>query len=117
MAREAIATWPKAAASRVTVRTAETLAGNRTITLAELEQWQALIFDPGTTARDVTLPPAAACLGVKVFIGNKGTTTGTLVVKDSGGTAVATVGSVAANDVSGAWFLCDGTAWYGALGA
>jgi hypothetical protein len=117
MPREKIATWPSALASRVTVRAAEALTGNRTVTLAELEQWQALIFNPSTTARDVTLPPASACAGVKVFIGNTGSATGNLVVKDAAGTAVATITPPAANDVAGAWFLCDGSAWFGALGA
>jgi hypothetical protein len=118
MPREKIATWPSAQASRITVRPVEAISGNRTITLAELEQYQALIFNPSTTSRDVVLPPEAACQGVMVMIGNTGTTTGTLVVKNSAGTQIAVVGSVAgATDVSNGWFVCDGTAWYGGLGA
>lgn len=115
--REGVATWPKNRANRVNVRPSEALSGNRTITFDEIERFQAFIFNPSTTSRDVILPAAAACQGVLVFIGNLGTTTGTLVVKDSGGTAIATVGSTAANDVSGAWFMSDGTSWFGALGA
>ena len=113
MPREAIATWTTGRANRISVRAPEALTGNRVVTIDELERFQALVFNPSTTSRDVTLPPVAACQGVQVFIGNLGTTTGTLVVKDSGGTAIATVGPSAAGDVAGAWFLCDGTAWYG----
>lgn len=116
--REKIATWPTDRANRVAVRAVEALSGNRTITPVEIESWQALVFNPSTTARDVLLPAVAVCQGVMVFIGNTGTTTGVLNVKDSAGTVIAQIGSVAgATDVSGGWFLCDGTAWYGVLGA
>jgi hypothetical protein len=115
--RENIAVGARDRSSRFPVRASEALSGNRTVTFDELERFQVLIFNPSTTSRDVTLPAAAACKDVAVFIGNLGTTTGTLVVKDSGGTAIATIGATAANDVSGAWFFCDGTSWYGALGA
>lgn len=115
--RENIAIGAKDRSSRFPVRAPEALAGNRVVTIDELERFQVLVFNPSTTSRDVTLPAAAACKDVSVFIANQGTTTGTLVVKDSGGTAIATIGSTAANDVSGAWFFSDGTSWFGALGA
>jgi hypothetical protein len=115
--REKIAVDARSRANRSAVRTSEALSGNRTVTLAELERWQVLVFDPSTTSRDVTLPDAAGCEGVEVYIMNLGTTTGTLVVKNSAGTAIATIGPTAANDVSGGLFFCDGAAWRGLLGA
>lgn len=115
--REAIATWPTSRANRISVRATEALSGNRTVTLEEVELFQVLVFDPTTTSRDVTLPAAANCAGTDLTIMNLGTTTGTLVVKNSAGTAVATVGSAAANDVSGGRFVCNGTTWFGTLGA
>lgn len=117
MPRESIATWPKAQASRVTVRASEALSGNRTITLAEVEQFQAFVFDPSTTTRDVTLPPVAACPGVNLLIFNLGVTTGTLVVKDSAGTAIVTIPITAAGKRAGAHLFCDGTAWFGINGS
>src|SRR5213596_829503 len=117
MPREKIATWPSALASRVTVRPCEALSGNRTITAAELEAWQAFVFDPSTTSRDVLLPPVAACQGVNIVICNLGTTTGTLVVKDSGGTAIVTIPATAAGKRTGAHLFCDGSAWFGLYGS
>jgi hypothetical protein len=115
--REAIAVGSTSRASRFPVRATEALSGNRVLTVEEIESNQSLIFDPGTTSRNVDLPVAAQCAGAMVFIGNLGTTTGTLVVRTSGGTAIATIGSAAANDVSGGLFVCNGTTWFGILGA
>ncbi|HEU4542206.1 MAG TPA: hypothetical protein VFR23_13845 [Jiangellaceae bacterium] len=117
MPRERIATAPTSRANRVTVRPSESLSGNRTITVDEIERWQVLVFNPSTTSRTLTLPAEAACAGVCVYICNLGTSTGTLVVNNDGGTAVATIGVTAANDVSGGLFFCDGTDWRGMLGA
>jgi hypothetical protein len=115
--REAIAVGSQSRASRFPVRATEALSGNRVITADEIEQNQVFVFDPSTTSRNVDLPAAGSCAGVLVFIGNLGTTTGTLVVRTSAGTAIATIGATAANDVSGAWFVCNGTTWFGGLGA
>ena len=114
--RENIAVGSLSRASRFPVRGTEALSGNRTVTAEEIENNQALIFDPSTTSRQVDLPPAAQCAGAWVFIGNLGTTTGTLVVRHAG-SAIATIGATAANDVSGGLFVCNGTTWFGILGA
>jgi hypothetical protein len=115
--REAIAVGSTSRASRFPVRGTEALSGNRVVTVDEIENNQSLIFDPSTTSRNVDLPPAAQCAGAWVFIGNLGTTTGTLVVRTSAGVAIATIGPTAANDVSGGLFVCNGTTWFGILGA
>jgi len=116
--REAIAVGSTSRASRFPVRATEALSGNRTVTVAEIEENQSLIFDPATTSRNVDLPVAAQCAGAWVFIGNLGTTTGTLVVRTSAGATIATIGSTAgATDVSGGLFVCNGTTWFGILGA
>lgn len=48
---------------------AETLAGNRTLSAAEVRQYKVWTFDP-TTARDVTLPNAADVPGEELVICN-----------------------------------------------
>lgn len=116
--REAIAVGSTSRASRFPVRATQTLTGNKTVTLDELERFQVLVFDPSTTSRNVDLPAAAQCAGVSVLICNLGTTTGTLVVRTSAGATIATIGSVAgATDVSAGLFVCNGTTWFGSLGA
>ena len=113
MPREKIATWPSAQASRVTVGASESLSGNRVISVAEIEVNQAFIFNPGATARNVDLPAAAACAGVMVFIGNAGTTTGTLTIRDAAAATIDTIAAPAANNLTGALLFCTGAAWFG----
>ena len=45
--RERIATFPSGRANRINVKTVETLTGARSLTLAEIEKYQAFAFDPG----------------------------------------------------------------------
>lgn len=109
--RERIAIWPSDRASRFTVKPTETLAGNRTLTVAEVEQYQAFSFDPAA-ARDLTLPAETACAGVVLFISNKADAAEVITVKNDGGDTIVTPTQ---NEACIVW--CDGTGWYGLVGA
>ena len=109
--REKIATWPSDRANRVTTKATETLAGNRTLTVAEIEQYQAFSFDPAA-ARDLTLPAEAACAGVVLMISNKADAAEVITIKNDGGDTIVTP---AQNEAAIVW--CDGTGWYGLVGA
>lgn len=81
----------------------ETLSGNKTIAVTEA-QFQRL--NPGASNRDVTLPAVATNLGNWYCIMHTGTSAVNLVVKNAGGTTIATVGR-------GEWVqvACDGASW------
>lgn len=81
----------------------ETLSGNKTIAATD-PQYQFL--NPNGSNRDVTLPSATQ--EMFFVIKNIGSAGNTLIVKDSGGTAV-TGGTIANNVAMG--FYYDGTAW------
>jgi len=111
MARERIATWPSGRASRWSVATAETLTGNRVITVAEIETYNAMAFDPGGSARNVDLPPASACKGVYLFISNTADGAEDLTIRDAIGATIVTPGQ---DEAAMVW--CDGVRWYGMVG-
>lgn len=110
--RERIAIGPSDRASRITAALKETLTGNRTITVDEIERYQAFAFDPGGSARDVTLPAVGSCTGVVVMISNQADAAEIITVKNSGGTGILTPTQ---NEACLLW--CDGVAWYGLVGA
>lgn len=110
--RENIATWPKDRANRVSIRTPEALSGTRVITLAEVEQWQVMSFDANGAGRNVDLPAVAASRGVQLTIINTSSTAVTLTIRNAGGTTICTA---AQNKRATVW--CDGTTWYGLVGA
>jgi len=112
MPTEDIAVRPSDKASRMTCRALETLTGNRTITVAEIEQYQAFAFDPGGAGRNVVLPPEAACKGVVLFISNKADAAEILTVQND---AAGTIVTPTQNEACMVW--CDGTNWYGFVGA
>ena len=112
MPREKIAIWPTSMASRISARQIETLAGNRTITIDEIETYNALAFDPGGAGRDVTLPAVGGCHGVFLVISNKADGVEILTIKNAGGTAILTPAQGEA-----AFLWCDGVSWYGLVGA
>jgi hypothetical protein len=113
--REKIAIGPSDRSSRFTARPVETLAGNRTLTLAEVEQWQAIALDAVAAARDVLLPAVGACAGTFLYVANASSGAGTLAIKDAGGTLVPGVTTVAQNKSAFVW--CDGVRWYAQVGA
>ncbi len=112
MPTEDIAVRPSDKASRVTAMAALTLSGNRTITVNELEQYQILTVDPGGAARNLVLPAEAASKGAFLFIANSADAAETITVQDD---TPATVITLAQNKRGIVW--CDGTAWYGVVGA
>jgi hypothetical protein len=68
------------------VAAAETLAGNRVLTNAEIQAAQIWSFDPAA-ARDLTLPDAAAAnKGIVLYITNKADAAEVITVKDGVGT-------------------------------
>lgn len=105
MLRERIAIDPRGVASRMSVKTVETLTGARTITLAEIDRYQAMVFTGGAADRVVTLPAVSACTGSYLYIVNTGATN-KLTVNDAAAAAVAI--AVAGEAVL---VFCDGTAW------
>lgn len=110
--RERIATWPSGRANRFSVKKAETLSGNRVLTVAEVERYQAMAFDPGGSGRNVDLPAEASCAGVLLFISNTADAAEALTVRNDGGSTIVTPTQ---NEAALVW--CDGVRWYGLVGA
>ncbi|WP_435111880.1 hypothetical protein [Nocardiopsis synnemataformans] len=112
MARERIATWPSARASRFSAKPNETLAGARVITADEVETYNALAFDPGGAGRNVDLPAEAGCEGAYLYIANTADAAEVLTIRDDAGTTVCTP-----TQAEAAFVWCDGARWYGLVGA
>lgn len=79
----------------------ETLSGAKALAAGD-PAFQSL--DPDGSSRDVNLP--AHSTGEWFFIQNRGGATEDLVVKDDGGSTIATV-----NPNQGCWLIDDGTDW------
>lgn len=87
----------------------ETLAAGKTLAATD-PRIQTL--DPGGAGRDVTLPAAAVGVaGLEFRIANTANAAEDLTVKD----ATATIITISQNEVGAVW--CDGTTWYGHVGA
>jgi hypothetical protein len=99
-------------ASRLPSKTSETLAAARTITSEELKRYNGFAFDPGGTARDVTLPAEADAKGWFGFISNEADAAEIITIKNDAGTSFVTPTQ---NEAAFIW--CDGVAWYGLVGA
>ena len=112
MPRERIAIAPSDMASRINTKVKETLTGHRTITLAEINMYNGFSFDPGGAARNVILPPEAACKGVVIFISNEADVAEVITVQDD---TPATVGTPTQSEAIMCW--CDGVSWFGLVGA
>lgn len=61
--------------------TAETLTGNRTLSTTEVKTYAVWTFDPGGSARDLTLPNAADAPGEFLFIGNSADAAEVITIK------------------------------------
>lgn len=83
--------------------TSETLTGNRTVTFAD---GNVLRFDPGGAARDVTMPAEAEAAGVVYKVINAASAAENLVIKDDGGSTIATLNQNEMGEI-----VCDGSAW------
>lgn len=112
MARERTAIISEQESSRFPARLAETLAGNRTLTIDEVNTYQALAFDPGGAGRNLVLPAEEACAGVILFISNTADAAEILTVQND---AAATVVTPTQGEACVVW--CDGVRWYGLVGA
>ena len=112
MPREAIATAPNGRANRWSAKTTETLSANRTLTLDEIERYNAVAFDCNGAARNLDLPAVSVCAGVYLHVRNTTAATHALTVRDA---TTATVIAIPA--AKGAIVWCDGTSWHNVLGA
>ncbi len=112
MAREKIAVGSTQHSSRFPAKAAETLSGNRTITLAEIDQYQFFAFDPGGAGRTVTLPAEGDAKGTLIFVSNEADAAEVLTLQND---AAATIVTPTQNEAAILW--CDGTNWYGLVGA
>lgn len=81
----------------------ETLSADKTLGLTDATLQR---LDPGGSSRDVDLPAEGDSQGKSYRIVNTADAAEDLVVKDDGGSTVATVSQNEA-----AWFFCNGTAW------
>lgn len=111
MSRERIATWPTGRASRFSAKTVETLSADRVITFEEVERYNAFAFDPAG-ARNVDLPAESACEGAYLFISNEADAAEVITVRDDAGGTIVTP-----TQAEAAFVWCDGTSWYGMVGA
>jgi hypothetical protein len=114
MAREAIAVDASNSDQAIKFSfdpTTETLSANKTFTVAELEQYNGFAIDPNG-ARDITLPAEAQCKGMLVMLSNEAGAAEVMTVKNDAGTTILTP-----TQNEGAILWCDGTAWYGIVGA
>lgn len=109
--RERIATWPTSRASRFSAATEETLSGNRTVSVEEIEEYNAFAFDPGGSGRNVSLPSESFCEGVYLYIANTADAAEILTVQNDGGDTIVTP-----TQSEAAFIWCDGTSWYGLVG-
>lgn len=92
------------------VAPAETLAGNRTLTTAEVKQYGIWTFDP-TAARDLTLPAVADNVGQIVVVSNTADAAEVITIKDGTGTVCTPT------QAESAFCWCDGVRWRGIAGA
>jgi hypothetical protein len=96
----------------VSSATVETLAGNRTITAAEVLASSVFTFDPGGAGRNVVLPNASATYaGQLLFIANAADAAEVLTIQADS----ATVCTPTQAESAVVW--CDGTKWRGIAGA
>lgn len=110
--REHIGIDSQTSSSRFPQKPVETLAATRTITVKEIDQYQGFAFDPGGAGRDVNLPAEAASKGALVTISNEADAAEILTIKNDGGSTICTPTQ---NEAAILW--CDGTSWYGLVGA
>lgn len=113
MARERIGLSHLAGtSSRFPAAATETLSGNRTLTVDEIDRTQIFSFDPGGSGRTVTLPAEAESEGAVVFVANTADGAEVLTIQDDGTNTIVTPTQ---NEAAILW--CDGTSWYGLVGA
>ena len=90
------------------VATPETLAGHRTLTIAEIREAQIWSFDPGGSARNLVLPAVGVSRGLVLYIANKADAAEVITIQDAD---TATVCTPTQNESAIVW--CDGVTWDG----
>ncbi len=94
------------------VTVVETLAANRTLTQAEVDESNMFSFDPGGSARNLVLPAEATSAGIVLFINNTADAAEVITIQDD---TPATVCTPTQNESAIVW--CDGVSWFGLAGA
>ena len=94
------------AAANHTLLVTGTAAANQTKITSNI-----VLFDPGGSGRDLTLPAEASSTGLLLVIMNTADAAETTLVKDDGGGAVVTIAQS-----EGGIVVCDGTTWRGFVG-
>lgn len=90
---------------------AETLAGNRTLTIAEVRKYAFWRFDPGGAGRNLVLPNAADAPGEMLWVKNTADAAEVITIQADS----ATVSTPTQNESAVLW--CDGTSWASIAGA
>lgn len=98
-------------AHKMTAATAETLAGTRTFTAAEVRKYAFWALDPGGAGRSVVLPAAATVPGEMLWIANTADAAEVLTISADSATVVTPT------QAESAILFCDGVKWYGIAGA
>lgn len=112
MARERIGLSSEVqTSSRLPTASAETLSGNRTLTVEEIDSNNFFAFDPGGAGRNLDLPAEASSSGSFLFVANTADAAEILTVRDDGGSTICTPTQ---NEAAVLW--CDGTSWFGLVG-
>lgn len=113
MARERIGTSHlSGTSSRFPAASAETLSGNRTLSLDEINRTQFFAFDPGGAGRNVVLPAEESSEGAFLVIANTADNAEVLTIQDDGTNTVCTP-----TQSETAIVVCNGTSWFGLVGA
>lgn len=94
-------------AHKLRAATAETLAGNRTLTATEVRTYGIWAFDPGGAARDLVVPAATSCTGEILMVTNTADADETITVK-VGSTEVCQVA-----EGQCVLLFCTGSVWAG----
>lgn len=97
--------------SRLPAASSETLSGDRTLTLSEIDQYNLWAFDPGGAGRNVDLPVEESSDGAVLLIANTADAAEVLTVRDDGTNTIVTPTQ---NEAALVW--CDGSSWFGMVG-
>jgi hypothetical protein len=98
-------------ASKKKAATAETLAGNRTLTLAEVQKYAFWAFDPGGAGRNLVLPNASTAPGEMLWVANTADAAEVITIQADSATVCTPT------QAESAVLWCDGTKWRGIAGS
>lgn len=98
--------------SRFPQKALETLAADRVLTRAEIDQYQGFTFDPGGGARNLDLPAEEVSAGAVLMIANAADAAEVITIRNDAGGTLATP-----TQAEAALVWCNGTSWFGLVGA